>query len=437
MVETDTFYDLCDRKGLLVMQEWPTAWDSHRTQPYALLEQTVRENLLRLRSHPALAIFTGGNESGNPFGAAIDMMGRLGIELDGTRDFHRGEPWGGSVHNYDVYWGGMPLAAHFTMKAPFYGEFGIASYPCYESVQRFLPDDEKNLWLPPADKSFAYHTPIFNTANDLGRQTRMSRFFTAGETMERFIVGTQLAQGVGVRHALERARSRWPECTGALYYKLNDNSPAASWSTVDWFGAPKISHYLIQKSLSPLLAVALFSKPASQGEAIALPIFLLDDADALKDSTWEVRVRAYGSDLKPIKDKRFAGHGSIRKVAVLGAFALTAEQTKTTPLMFVVDVTRNGVLAQRNDYVTNFEAVKDCLFCLPRAQLAMQIAGGKVKITNRGSVPAVGVHVVHKGHQDSFTAGHNYVWIEPGETNVCEVNETEGLGVAAWNAADR
>ena len=80
MVETDTFYDLCDRKGIMVMQEWPTAWDSHLTQPYDLLEQTVRQNLLRLRSHPSLAIFTGGNESGQSV--------RQGHRHDGPAD-HR------------------------------------------------------------------------------------------------------------------------------------------------------------------------------------------------------------------------------------------------------------------------------------------------------------------------------------------------------------
>lgn len=437
MVETETFYDLCNRKGIMVMQEWPTAWESHLSQPFDLLEETVRHGTLRLRNHPSLAIYTGGNESiSNPFGKAIDMMGRLNIELDGTRDFHRGEPWGGSQHNYDVYWHGKPYDVSFTIQAAFFGEFGIASYPCHESMLRVLPDDEKKLWPPPGDKSFAYHTPVFNSpeTGDLGRQTRMSQMFTAGPDMEHFIIGTQLAQGVAVRHTLERARSRWPECTGALYYKLNDNCPAASWATVDWFGAPKISHYMIQRSYAPLLAVAMFPKGSLQGQAVALPIHLLDDADTLKDSTWEVRVRAYGSNLKEIKEQRFSGRGSIKKVAKLGEFSSTPEQTNTTPLLVVTDVMRDGVLAQRNDYVVNFEAVKDCLFKLPQTQLAVRIADHKATITNRGSVPAVGVHVTRKGQQDTFTVDDNYFWLEPGETNVCDVNEIEGLSVSAWNA---
>ena len=107
MPETDEFYNLCDRYGIMVMQEWPTAWNSHREgwQPYPLLEETVRRNTLRLRNHASLVMWGAGNESDRPFGKAIDMMGRYAVELDGSRPFHRAEPWGGSVHNYDCDWG--------------------------------------------------------------------------------------------------------------------------------------------------------------------------------------------------------------------------------------------------------------------------------------------------------------------------------------------
>jgi hypothetical protein len=169
---------------------------------------------------------------------------------------------------------------------------------------------------------------------------------------------------------------------------------------------------------------------------LTLPILVLDDADALKDSAWEVRVRAYDAKLKQIKERCFTGQGSIKKVATLGDCVLTADETKTSPLMVVADVLRNGTLVQRNDYVTNFEAVKDCLFQLPRTKLAMNIVDRKVCVTNQGSVPAVSVHVIHKGPMDDFVTDHNYFWLEPGETSVCRVNEVESVQVSAWNVSD-
>jgi beta-mannosidase len=261
----------------------------------------------------------------------------------------------------------------------------------------------------------------------------MARFFTEGKTMEQFIVGTQVAHAVGVRHALERARTRWPKSTGALYYKLNENCPAATWATVDWYGVPKISYYLIKESLSPLVAVALFDKITTYGEPLSVPVFLLDDADALKDAPWEVRVRAYGVDLKQIKEVRFPGKGSIGKVRPLGEFALDAAQTKTTPLFTVLDVMKAGVLVQRNYRFTNFEPVKDCLFNLPQTSVSIAVTGNTVEVKNTGPLPAVGVNVGRPGHLDTFTADDNYFWLDAGESKTVKVSETEGLVLGGWN----
>ncbi len=436
MVETDDFYDLCDRKGIMVLQEWPTSWNSHKTdkQPPGLLERTVREGILRLRNHPSLVLYGAGNESADPFGASIDMMGRLSIELDGTREFHRGQPAGGSIHDYSVYWGREHLDNNFQLSAVHIGEFGAASFPVHESVQRYLPGEDKALWPPPAEGSFAYHTPTFNKDNkDMDCLNHMAGYFTAGAGMEDFIRGTQVGQAVNVRHTLERARTRWPSSAGALYYKLNDNVPAASWATVDWYGAPKLAHYLIKHSFAPLVAVGLFERESSTGQPLKVPIYLLDDAGALADRSWEVTVRAYGADLKLIKAENFTGRGGIGNVQRLGDFALDAEQTRTNPLLLVLDVLVDGQLAQRNYNFTNCEPVKDCLFNLPPGRASMTTEDGRVAVRNTGDVPLVAVHVSRPGHAESFRASDNYLWLDPGEVREIQVNATEGLKLEGWN----
>jgi len=437
MPETDDFYDLCDRAGILVFQEWPTFGRSHRTQPYAALEETVWLNLPRLRNHPALALWGGGNETIDPFSPAIDMMGRLAIELDGTRAFHRAEQWGGSKHNYECWWGLQPLDNNLQMTAPFWGEFGLASLPVLESVRRYLPDTERDLWPAPADGSFIHHLPVFNEvvkqANDIMRMEQYSGYFSAGATLADFIRGTQLAQAVGLRHTLERARTRWPDCSGALYYKMNDNYPAGSWSSVDWYGAPKLSHSFCQQAFAPLHAAVVFDSVNNQGKALALPVFLLDDASALADAQWEVSVRAYDGSLRLIKRESFTGHGVVAAPRRLGDFSLTAQQTATTPLFIVSEVKKGGVLADRTFYFVNYETVKDSLFKLPRTTLALRTEPGAAIVTNTGALPAVAAAVQRPGHLDTFTAAENCLWLEPGETKRIPVNATEGLTVEAWN----
>ena len=631
MPETDDFYDLCNRYGIMVMQEWPTAWDSHKEgwQPYGLLEETVRLNMLRLRNNPSLVMWGGGNESGQPYGKAIDMMGRYSIELDGTRPFHRGEPYGGSTHNYDCDWGQRPLDTALGLTAPFFGEFGMRSMPVYESVQRYLPDSEKNLWPAPDGGSFAYHTPVFNKMQDMVRLRKFAGYFSKGLTMREFCTASQVAATTCVRHTLERARTRWPDCTGALYYKMNDNYPAASWACVDWYGAPKMNHYFFQQAFAPLHTCVLFStfnlsgKTASAPELVAgrfgkainvaeksqevpitgvlkerpvtfecwvklnsfagyniimsvapkegkhweiytapntgtvsvfmtgvgdfpsstplragqwhylafrlelksfelyvdgkkalahagtkelvfdekplvlgglsegglgcdgavdelsvnrrtdslegavpnapaaatglvtfhfdqsdeigakqkstptglsMPVYLLDDADALKDSgSWDVVVRAYDGKLAEIKRQSYKGSGPINRAAKLGEFTITPEQAQAAPLMVVAEVRKNGTLADRTFYWTNFHAVKDSLFNLPTTEVSMKITDGAASLKNTGKIPAVGVNVSRPGHADTFLAEENYFWIDPGETKTVNVSDARGLVLDGWN----
>lgn len=435
MPETEEFYDVCDRLGILVMQEWPTAWNSHKTQPYDMLEETVRLNMLRLRNRASLAIYAGGNESALPFGRAIDMMGRLAIELDGTRPFHRGEPWGGSAHNYDSWWGRQTLDVHVRQEADFFGEFGLACAPVFESVQRYLPDNEKNLWPPPRKGSFEYHTPIFGTADDISRLTQFSQYFVPkNSSLEMITIGSQLAQVVCLRHQLERARTRWPYCTGALYYKMNDNFPAASWATADWYGAPKIGHYFCQDAFAPLHACVVLNSVHNVAAHLTLPVMLLDDANALQHSRWQVLVRAYDGQLREIKRTAFDGKGPIEGPRRLGNFELSFEQTETVPLLIVAEVIKDGALADRTFYWVNYEPVKGCLFTLPRTTLTMKAEDGRVIVTNTGLLPAVGVHVVRPGHLDTFTASDNYFWLDAGESYKLQVSEIRGLKLDAWNA---
>jgi beta-mannosidase len=437
MPETDDFYDLCDRYGILVMQEWPTAGNSHETQPFGLLKETVRRNMLRLRNRASLAIYTGGNESSRPFGRTIDMMGRLSIELDGTRAFHRTEPWGGSRHDYSSYWGRQSLDAHLRQEADFYGEFGMACMPVYESVQRYLPEDEKTQWPPPPDGAFAFHTPVFNTAMCLLRLTQFAQYFVPKDsTMQAFGMGTQLAQAVCLRHQLERARSRWPHCTGAIYYKLNDNFPAASWSTVDWYGAPKLGHSFVQDALAPLHALVRFDSVHQHAVHFYSPVYLLDDAGALDRANWRVVVRAYDARLHEVRRLAFDGQGAIASPLQVGSLDLTFQQTDTAPLLVVAEVFRNDALADRTFYFVNYEFDNGCLFRLPRTTLTLDVRAGVATVRNAGTLPAVGVHIDRPGHLDSFTPSDNDFWLDAGESLAVRVSNSDDLTVAAWNADD-
>lgn len=433
MPETGDFYDLCDRYGIMIMQEWPTAWNSHETQPFEALEETVRLNTIRLRNHASLVMYGGGNESSKPFGKPIDMMGRNSIELDNSRPFHRGEPWGGSKHNYDCWWGKKPLDNNLTMTADFWGEFGIASLPVKESVLKYLPEDEMTKWPPEPGSVFAHHTPMFNNQEDLNRLKQYSGYVLPGETMDNLIAGSQLAQVVAVRHTLERARTRWPECTGALYYKMNDNYPAVSWSCVDWYGAPKALHYFAQDAFSPVAAVVLFEHTDMSDQAVSLPVFLLDDNLDLEKSHWKVVVRAFDSKLQMMKSAEYSGTSNSKMVNKLGDFSLTPVQTNTSPLLVVTEVKANDTVVFRTFYYMNFGKEKGAIYNLPKTELSLKQTRNRVTLRNTGKHPAVCVNIQVPGKADKFTVSDNLFWLDPGEEKSVEVNLFSNLHLEAWN----
>ena len=438
MPETDDFYDLCDRYGIMIIQEWPTAWNSHNMQPFDALEETVMRNTCRLRNYPSLVMYGGGNESSKPFGKAIDMMGRLSIELDGTRPFHRGEPWGGSNHNYDCYWGKRPLDHNLNMISDFWGEFGLASLPNYQSVNKYLPEDEKDKWPPSPEGSLSHHTPIFGTAEDIARLTQYAGYFVnTGDkgSLKEIVFGSQMAQSVGLRHTLERSRTRWPDCSGALFYKLNDNYPAMAWSTVDWYGVPKMSLYFCKSAFAPLHSVLLFNSiNAVADKENSYPVFILDDANALKERSWRVVVKAYDSSLNLLKSNSWAGNGGIGSTKRLGDFLLSSEQVKSAPLFIVSEVLVEDQLADRTFYFQNYENPKGALLNLPRTNLTLVIeSSDNVTVKNSGNKPAVGVNIQHRENPETFTIDDNFFWLEPQEEKTIKVNSTKGLEAGAWN----
>ncbi len=436
--ETDTFYNLCDELGIMVMQEWPVCWDSERFQPTNELLETVERSVLRLRNHPSLILWCGGNESGAAQSLTLDKMSKLTLELDGTRPYHRTEPFAGSTHNYDSYWGLMDIDVTLRLESIFLGEFGFASSPNIESVQRYLPDDEKEMWPVPAKCSFTHHTPIFNEEKSFTAYTDMYYLdnhveeFCSKDKMNSWILGTQLAQATGVRHALERNRTKWPEATGICYYKFTDVYPACSWSTVDYYGVPKLSYDVIADSYAPLAAYIIFDSTTVDG--LCAPIYLVDEAEALKGKSWSVRVTAYDENLHTVKCCEKLGNGHIDSVANLGFFTLTTNQTAHTPLIITSEVICEGKIVFRTFYWLNYRNNKGCLFNLPKTRLSYAYLDGTVTVKNEGALPAIGITIACPSNDTEFYVGDNLFCLYPGEARTVSTSHKDGLIIKAWNA---
>ena len=437
--ESDYFYRKCDELGLMVAQEWPTCWDSQKVQPFEVLEETARLHTVRLRNHPSLVQWAGGNESAAADGAAMDMFGRIAYELDGTRPFHRTSPYGGSLHSYNTYWDMEEMDAALNLRAPFIGEFGMASCPNRESVYRYIPAEERGTWDPAAKNAFNYHTPRFNEFrwpedyNDMDHLLKRAEEFGPIDSLDDFIFDTQMAQSTAIRHTLEAARAAWPQAAGICYYKLTDVYPACSWATVDYYGVPKSSYYVLAQAFAPLHAMLLIR---SIHAAERYPLYLLDDAGEAAGRRCAVTVQFFDGGLRLIGSET---REIVPTTAVnpLGDVALPAALAGDGPVLIHVRLTVDGVQADDTVYWQNYKENPGCLKALPSAALEVREAGaGYARIVNTGSVPAAGVLVECPAHDTEFTCDAGVFWLDAGESRTVAVSHTDGLRLSAFNVKE-
>ena len=68
-----------------------------------------------------------------------------------------------------------------------------------------------------------------------------------------YVYLSQLTQAEALKTAIEAQRRSKPFCMGSLYWQMNDCWPAASWSTIDYYGKWKAAQYFVKKAFAPVL----------------------------------------------------------------------------------------------------------------------------------------------------------------------------------------
>ena len=447
MPQPDEFYEACNKYGIMVYQEWPTAWDSIKTQPFDVLEKTVKSNMYQLRNNPSLVMWGGGNELSEPIGDVVDMMGKNAWELDGTRPFIKTTWLGGGEHDYSVWHQGEGLDSYLDTKAAFFGEFGQPSFPNYESVLKYLPDNTKI----PANGFSADFWKLVNQRNSVaeGDDTKQELFqnlalpytvkgstYDSYTSVRDFITATQASQSLSLRHTIDLMRASWPNSTGTVYFRFTDEEPIAFWSVLDSYGSPKMSYYFVQDSYDPVHAPVLFSTFDYKGKAMDAPVYLLDDYGDLAGKSWQVKVTAYDAQLKEIKAQTYDGRGTVDKSKQVGTFSLTQAQTASEPLFVTSEILMDGKSTHRTFYWLNFQnpETQGAIFhSLPKTTLQYEAGAGTITVTNTGGVPAVGVYFENERVSDSMIAEDDYFWLAPGESCTVKVSITDIDGVSCWN----
>jgi beta-mannosidase len=275
--EKRAFYELCDRMGLLVWQEFPFACAFltrfPRSPGYLSLVEAEVESIVRdLRGHPSLALWCGGNEFSPERNAPlVAALRRVVSQEDPDRPFLPASPAGGDSHYWQVWHNFHPPSAYRQDEAAFASEFGLQAPPAVAILRRFLPQEE--LWPP--GRSWIAH------GAGLDKLWRYARPYLPGAQVdiEAFVQASQQAQARGLQVAVEHYRRLKAQgCGGALVWQLNEPWPAISWALIDYYREPKPAYHVVQRAFSPLLiSLAYPLRRYRAGEDLEIEVWLIDD----------------------------------------------------------------------------------------------------------------------------------------------------------------
>ena len=277
LYEEEDFYEICDELGILVWQDCMFSCAEYPSEGKFMesVEQETEYQIKRLRDHASIVLWCGDNEiaeqlggTGPLFYTQLANYDRFNQKLeqavrkaDPTRMFWPSSPcngplecygsWSddtkGDLHYWDVWHGGKPFEAYYTVKPRFCSEFGYQAFPDISTVRKY---GGKNVTDPIMEK----HQK--NNAGNMKILNMFSRYFPFPGGLENFVYLSQVQQALAIRTGVEFWRSLRPYCMGALYWQLNDNWPVASWSSIDYYGNWKLLHYAARRFFAPQLATA-------------------------------------------------------------------------------------------------------------------------------------------------------------------------------------
>ena len=290
IVNKESFFELCDEKGLLVWQEFPLACNNYPDDAHylSIMKQESASIIKRVRKHPSLAFWSGGNELFNSWSGMTDqslplrLLNSQCLELDPTSPFIPTSPLMGMAHGNYVFrdlqtkeevFSSM-ARAHYTA----YTEFGMPAPASVEVLKSIIPKDE--LWPPKPGTSWeSHHAYKAWVGNTWLCQDIIEDYFGVSNSLEELVANGQLLQGEGYKCIYEEARRQKPYCAMAINWCYNEPWPtAANNSLISYPNIPKPGFYAVKNSCRPVLASAKFSKYKwNEGETFFADVWMLND----------------------------------------------------------------------------------------------------------------------------------------------------------------
>ncbi len=276
--EKDEFYDLCDQYGVMVWQDMMLACADIPEDDEAFVENMKKEityQIKRLRNHPSIVYWCGGNEKTGSYGLQICrgdyfveviLRGLIG-NLDATRPYAKQSPCSLTDIGNDRTSGESHAGSYETTLmtgvdeyrnnvekslVPFVSECAAMGADVMDTYKKIFP--EEKLW----DMNEYWDDRLMDnpySAVDMRFTERQKfyadEFYGESHSLQEFVAKSMTVHAETLRAEIEFARTNKAKCGGFMNWMYSDIWPSATWAVVNYYGEPKQVYYQMKRSYAP------------------------------------------------------------------------------------------------------------------------------------------------------------------------------------------
>ncbi|HZQ96873.1 MAG TPA: glycosyl hydrolase family 2 [Candidatus Sulfotelmatobacter sp.] len=261
-IENDHFFDLADRKGILVLpgwcccdqwENWP-AWDKENER---IAGDSLRDQLRRLERHPSVIAWLYGSDFAPP-----PRVENLYLQIMKDVDWPNPSISSAGARNTTVGPSGVKMTGPYEYVAPSFwyvdtrhgGAFGFntetspgPAIPPLESLRQMLPPD--HLW--PIDSVWEYHAGGMSHTLNVFTEALEKRYGES-KSVQEFAMKSQVQAYEAHRAMMEAYGRNKYTSTGIIQWMLNNAWPSMIWHMYDWYLRPGGSYFGVKRACEPL-----------------------------------------------------------------------------------------------------------------------------------------------------------------------------------------
>lgn len=285
--ESDEFFDFCDRKGIMVWQDFAMACAIYPQEEkfMHMIENEAVYQVKRLRNHSSLVLWAGDNEVDDAY-----TGGWYGVRRDPNNNIITRNVIKGVLENHDLSRPYLPSSPFMSKaayknrlilpedhlwgprdyfkgdyyrntKCHFASETGYHGFPSPKSLKEFLKNPERvfDEEFIPTDEYLIHAAGVETDSNSpYAYRIKLAydqvvTLFGQGETnFDDFVRQSQISQAEAKKYFIERFRlSKWRR-TGIIWWNLLDGWPQVSDAVVDYYFTKKLAYHYIKRSQNPI-----------------------------------------------------------------------------------------------------------------------------------------------------------------------------------------